>query len=98
LKLAHEQVDAGGKFGGFDTADFLATNPHGRVPVIRDGDVTVWESHAILRYLAARYGAEPFWSADPVARTRVSNHERVCGHPSRRGEDAARQDEALTRL
>ena len=71
LDLAHEHVDAGGKFGGLDTADFLAMNPHGRVPVIRDGDAVVWESHAILRYLAARYGVEPFWSADPAARARV---------------------------
>src|SRR5262249_35918421 len=43
---------------------------HGRVPVIVDGDVTVWESHTILRYLAARYGADHFWSEDPAARSR----------------------------
>jgi glutathione S-transferase len=46
-------------------------NPHGRVPVIRDDDATVWESHAILRYLAARHGSARFWSNDPVARARV---------------------------
>jgi glutathione S-transferase len=47
--LAHEHIDAGGGFGTLDTPDFLAMNPHGRIPVIRDGDVIVWESHAILR-------------------------------------------------
>ncbi len=31
LELAHEHIDAGGKFGGLDSADFLAMNPHGRV-------------------------------------------------------------------
>jgi glutathione S-transferase len=46
-------------------------NPHGRVPVIRDGDAIVWESHAILRYLAARYGQGRFWSDDAAARARV---------------------------
>jgi glutathione S-transferase len=71
LELAHEHIDAGGKFGGLDTSDFLAMNPHGRVPVIRDGDATVWESHAILRYLAARHGAEKFWSSDPLARAPI---------------------------
>jgi len=71
LGLAHQHIDAGGRFGGLDTAEFLAMNPHGRIPVIRDDDVTVWESHAILRYLAARFGAERFWSDDPVARARV---------------------------
>jgi glutathione S-transferase len=71
LGLAHQHVDAGGRFGGLDAPEFLAMNPHGRIPVIRDDDATVWESHAILRYLAARHGAERFWSADPAARARV---------------------------
>ncbi|HYI30983.1 MAG TPA: glutathione S-transferase [Bradyrhizobium sp.] len=71
LGLEHEHIDAGGSFGGLDAPDFLVMNPHGRVPVIRDGDATVWESHAILRYLAARYGAGPFWSGDPAVRAVV---------------------------
>lgn len=71
LDLAHQHVDAGGSFGGLDAPGFLAMNPHGRVPVIRDGEVVVWESHAILRYLAARHGADRFWSGDPAMRARV---------------------------
>src|SRR6202035_4520813 len=46
-------------------------NRHGRVPVIQDGDVTVCESHAFLRYLAARHGAGRFWSDDPAARAGI---------------------------
>ena len=71
LELPHEHIDAGGAFGGLDTPAFLAMNPHGRVPVIADGDAFVWESHTILRYLAAKHGAGRFWSDDPAARTRV---------------------------
>ena len=71
LELAHEHIDAGGAFGGLDTPDFLAMNPHGRIPVIRDDTATIWESHAILRYLAARHGAGRFWSDDPVVRAVV---------------------------
>lgn len=56
LGLAHRHSDAGGSFGGLDQPDFLAMNPHGRVPVIDDGGVVLWESHSIVRYLAARYG------------------------------------------
>ena len=66
LGLAHEHIDAGGRAGGLDDQAFLVMNPHGRVPVIADGDAMVWESHAILRYLAARHGAGRFWSDDPV--------------------------------
>jgi len=71
LGLEHQHIDAGGRFGGLDTSAFLAMNPHGRVPVIQDGDATVWESHAILRYLAARHGAGHFWSGDLAVRAVV---------------------------
>ena len=69
LPFEHEQV--GGAHGGLDDPEFLRMNPHGRVPVLRDGDTIVWESHSILRYLAARYGSEALWPADPGARSRV---------------------------
>ena len=35
---------------------YLKMNPNGLVPVLRDGDVAMFESNAIVRYLAARYG------------------------------------------
>lgn len=68
LGLEYEHVLAGGQFGLLDTAAFRAMNPHGKVPVLRDGETTVWESHAILRYLAARDGAGRFWAEDPAQR------------------------------
>lgn len=69
LALTHDHVDAGGSFGGLDEAAFLAMNPHGRVPVLRDGETIVWESHAILRYLAARHGGTRFWPGEAAPRT-----------------------------
>ncbi len=71
LGLQHRHIQAGGQFGGLDTPEFRAMNPVGRIPVITDNGTTVWESHAILRYLAARYGQGQFWSADPVERSQV---------------------------
>jgi glutathione S-transferase len=68
LGLAFEHVPAGGDYGGLDTPAFRALNPHGRIPVLEDGGLAVWESHAILRYLAARYGRGAFWDDDPAAR------------------------------
>lgn len=71
LELVHEHVPLGGTFGGLDSPEFLALNPHGKVPVIDDGGVVVWESHAILRYLGARYGAARFWPNAPGERARA---------------------------
>lgn len=73
LGLPHEHIPAGGSFGIKDTPEFLAMNPHGRVPVIDDDGTIVWESHSILRYLAARYGRPAFWNEDP---RRQSNADR----------------------
>jgi glutathione S-transferase len=69
LGVEHRHVEIGGSFGGADTPEFLKMNPHGRVPVIDDDGVTVWESHAILRYLAARYGQRRYWRDDPAERS-----------------------------
>jgi glutathione S-transferase len=68
LGLEHEHIPAGGDFGLLDEPAFRALNPHGRVPVIEDGDAVVWESHACLRYLAARYGQGSFWAEDAAKR------------------------------
>ena len=56
LELPHERLDYGHVHGGLDAPDYLALNPHGKVPTLVDGDTVIWESMAILRYLAARYG------------------------------------------
>jgi len=42
--------------GEHHNPEFLALNPYGRVPVITDGDLTLWESHAILAYLGDKIG------------------------------------------
>lgn len=69
LGLDYDRHDVGHIYGVNDTAAFLAMNPNGTVPVLRDGaGPTIWETGAILRYLAARYGAEDFWPSDPVRR------------------------------
>ncbi|MDR3440080.1 glutathione S-transferase [Telmatospirillum sp.] len=69
LELPHRHIPAGGAFGGLDTPEFLAMNPHGHVPVIDDDGMVVWESHTILRYLAACHGR--FWSEDAGQRSLV---------------------------
>ncbi|MEM0945008.1 MAG: glutathione S-transferase N-terminal domain-containing protein, partial [Pseudomonadota bacterium] len=68
LGLEARRIDVGHSYGGLDTEEYGALNPNRRVPTLQDGDLTLWESQAILRYLAARYGDGAFWPADPARR------------------------------
>lgn len=56
LGVLHHRIDAGGAFGGLDAEDFIAMNPNRLVPVMDDGGFILWESNAIIRYLASTYG------------------------------------------
>lgn len=69
LPYAHKLV--GGAHGGLNEPAYRAMNPNGLVPTLQDGDLTVWESHATLRYLAATYGENLLWPADPRERALV---------------------------
>jgi glutathione S-transferase len=66
LGIAHVRQDVGGAFG-MDAA-YLRLNPNALIPTIEDDGVVLWESNAILRYLAARHGGERLWPADPAVR------------------------------
>ena len=50
---------------------YLEINPFGGVPAIRDGDLVLAESQAILRYLATREGRDDLYPSDPSARAGV---------------------------
>ena len=60
LGLDYQQIDAGGAFGLVETPEYLAMNPNGRIPCLKDGEFVIWESNAITRYLAQKYGQAPF--------------------------------------
>lgn len=72
LGLPYRRVDVGHRYGGTETPAFRAMNPNGTVPVLRDGhDPPLWETGAILRYLAGRYGDADFWPRDDRRRADV---------------------------
>ncbi|VEI66091.1 glutathione S-transferase family protein [Serratia rubidaea] len=72
LGLPYQRHDVGHRFGGTDSDEFYALNPNRTIPVLRDGDLPpLWETGAILRYLANRYAPDEFWPADLIARTHV---------------------------
>jgi glutathione S-transferase len=67
IGLDYERTDAGGRFGVNDTPAFLAMNPNGLVPVIDDDGFVLYESNAIVRYLAGR-DSPALWPRDLRAR------------------------------
>lgn len=69
LGLEYERIDAGGSYGGLDEPAFEAMNPMKLVPVLDDGGTVIWESHAIIRYLAASYGSGNLWLSNPKERS-----------------------------
>lgn len=63
LGIAHQRIEAGGRFGVVQTTEYRALNPNALVPAIEDEDVVdatgaafrLWESNVIVRYLSARH-------------------------------------------
>ncbi len=68
LEIPYQRHEAGGLFGGTGEDEYLQRNPTGLVPTIIDGDLTLWESNTIVRYLAASYGAGGLWPENPAER------------------------------
>jgi glutathione S-transferase len=64
LGLPYERIDAGMQFGVTRTPEYLQMNPTALVPTLRDGDFVLWESHTIVRYLAAKHSHGNLCPAD----------------------------------
>ncbi len=57
--------------GAQKTAKFTALNPWQQVPILENGETAIWDSQAILVYLAEKYGKTSWWPAEPATRARV---------------------------
>ncbi len=64
LGLPFERVDAGAAHGIVRTPAYLARNPNALVPLLEDGDFTLWESNVIVRYLCARHAPGTLYPLD----------------------------------
>ena len=53
--IPYTREDYGRQFGNTQTAEYLALNPNAKVPTLVEGDVVIWESHTILRFLATSH-------------------------------------------
>ena len=81
----YERIAVDLRAGEQRTPQYLALNPRGQVPALVDGDVTVWDSQAILVYLARAYGGESWLPidargmADVMQWMAVSENEMLTG-------------------
>jgi len=62
LGIAYQRHDVAGSFG--IPEGYSELNPNPIVPTIRDGDLTLWESNACVRYLCREYGGRSLWPTD----------------------------------
>ena len=68
LALEYERTDAGMQYGVVNTPEYRRMNPNGLVPTLDEDGFLLWESHSIVRYLAAKYGKGVLWPMDERAR------------------------------
>ncbi|TMJ66045.1 MAG: glutathione S-transferase family protein [Alphaproteobacteria bacterium] len=68
LKVPYERTDAGMAFGVVNEPFYKKMNPNSRIPTIDDDGFILWESNAIVRYLAAKHGAGTLCPSDPKQR------------------------------
>jgi glutathione S-transferase len=70
LRVPYTREDYGRQFGNTLTDAYRKLNPNSKVPTLIDGELVIWESHTILRYLAALHGPA-LTGATPGERTLV---------------------------
>jgi glutathione S-transferase len=72
LRVSYERIDAGLEHGVNTEPEYLAKNPNGRIPLLEDGDFTLWESNSILRYLVMQYhGERTLYPLPPATRASI---------------------------
>jgi len=72
LGVDYERIDAGHIYGVTDSDAYLKMNPNGLVPTMQQDDCPpLFESGAIMRYLANEFGTDNFWPCDKILRAQV---------------------------
>jgi glutathione S-transferase len=68
IGIPYERIDAGLQFGKNNEPWYLALNPNGRIPLLQDGEFSLWESNTIVRYLSAQYDFGGLYAESPETR------------------------------
>lgn len=77
-ELRYEPVLLSFQAGDLKKPEYLKISPHGKVPALIDGDVSLSESQVILEYLEERYPDKPLLPPEPAARAGVRREELEC--------------------
>src|SRR5471030_3078081 len=90
LDIPYEVVDIDFPGGEHKSPRFMKLNPLGQVPVIEDGDLVLYDSNAILVYLATRYDDGRWLPRDPVTAARVQQWLSMAAGQVANGPNSAR--------
>jgi glutathione S-transferase len=90
LSLPYETVDLDMRGGQNRTPEYLGLNPFGQVPVIDDDDLVLYDSNAILVYLARTYGDERWMPTDTLGQVEVQQWFSIAAGPIFNGPCSAR--------
>jgi glutathione S-transferase len=91
LDLPFDKIEVNLRAGDQKQTPYLAKNPFGQVPVLDDGGTMIWDSAAILVYLATKYDDGRFLPHDPVGAAEVQQWLAVAAGPIYNGPAAARR-------
>lgn len=80
LGLPYHRVTVDIKMGESLSPELQRLNPRGQIPLLVDGDEVIWDSMAILVYLARRYGDEAWLPRDALEEARVMQWLAVAGN------------------
>ena len=65
LGVEYKRHSIGTESGDLETKEYKSLNPNSKIPTIRDNGFVLWESHAVIRYLAKQYGTGSLYPDDP---------------------------------
>ena len=65
LGVEYKRHSIGTETGDLETREYKSLNPNSKIPTIRDNGFVLWESHAVIRYLARQYGLGSLYPEDP---------------------------------
>ncbi len=90
LNIPYELVPIDFMAGQHKSPEFLQLNPFGQIPVLKDNDLILRDSQAILVYLAKKYGGEAWLPSDPAAMAKVTQWLSIAANEIARGPNDAR--------